>query len=357
MKKKIGLGIILLLICMIPMVNAKGEEEEELENFVAGESVVLNERIGSTAFIAGNMVDVQAGVDGASFIAGNAVNVSNTQDYLFVAGNNITISGMGTKDAFVAGNSIQIKESAVRDFYASGSTIRVESPITRNAYLAGDVVIINSEIKGDVYVASDSLQIGEKAVIGGTLKYPKEAKVDISKKANIANTKTYKGSDYGKKLNILDSVIIPTIISYVSLLLIAFILLWVRKKDFDKVGKAEKTPIHCLKMFGIGFVGLIVIPVAAFIMMLTLIGIPLGFIVIAIYSIFAYLSFIPTSFYLGKWFLKDKIKNNFLLLTVSLFILYIIKMIPYLGGFISFIAICIGFGFYVLQMKEWIKIK
>lgn len=351
MKKKIILLMVLLLTFVTIPVNAK------TNNFAAGETVSVTEDKDSTSFIAGDVVDVQSIIDGNSFIAGNIVSVSSSQDYMFVAGNAINVDGAFAKDAFVAGNSIIVKNSSVRDLYAAGTTIKLETDVTRNAYLAGDTIIINGMINGDVYAAGDNIQIGEKANIVGTLSYPKDSKLKIAEGAVVANKKAYKSVEYTHKITIMDSIIIPELISYVSLLLISFILLALYKKVFEKYAKTSKKPIDILKLVGIGFASIVVIPVAAFIIMLTLIGIPLSFIVLLLYGIMLYLSFIPTSYFLGNWFLKDKINNNYLILAISLLILFVLKLIPILGGLVSILVASLGMGMYMIQIKDSIKLK
>lgn len=350
MKKKIGFLLLIMVFFLATPVMAKG-------SFYAGESVSVEEDTDSTTFVAGNTIDVKANVEGMNFVAGNVINLSSTQDYLFVAGNNITITNASAKDMFIAGDTITIRETEVRDLYAAGDMITIDSKIARNAYLGGDKIIINSEIDGDVVISSDNIVLGENAIINGTLKYPEGVKVNKSDNASVNKMKSYKSEEFNIELSFADKYIVPTMISYISMLLIAFLLLTVCKKKFETVAKMSKKPIDMLKTVGIGLLGLIVIPVAAFILMLTLIGIPLSFIALIIYGILLYLSIIPTAYYFGNWLLEKNIKNNYLVLTLSLLALYILKVIPIIGGFVELAIICFGLGTYLFLIKDSVKVK
>ena len=66
---------------------------------------------------------------------------------------------------------------------------------------------------------------------------------------------------------------------------------------------------------------------------------------------------IPTAYYFGNWAFKKTIKNKYLLLAVSLFILAVIKLIPFLGGLVGFLSLYFGLGMWMIQIKESIKLK
>ena len=352
MKKKIYLLLILLLTLVCAPVQAKGDN-----GFYADDDVILSyNRIDTTTFAAGNNVDVSSEIDGASFIAGNNLTISSTQDYIFAAGNNLDIQNARAKDAFLAGSSIKIKDSAIRDLYAMGETVRIDSDISRNAYLGGSKVIINATIDGDVTIAADEIVIGENAVIAGTLKYPEDASINIASTAQVSSQETYESTDVNIQLNFVDTIWDRTL-SFLSILLIALILLALNKKVFKNIEKIEKSVPEVLKNLALGFAFLIVVPIVAFLAIITIIGLPLSIISLLVYGMLIYLSVIPTAYYFGNWILKDKISNPYLLLTVSLLAIYILKLIPVIGGFTTFISLLIGLGIYVKLIKNNIKEK
>lgn len=347
MKKKfVLLLVIVLLSTFVIPVFAEGEE-----GFYSDSNLKLQDPIGTTSFVAGNNVEMSSVIDGLNFVAGNNLSLSSTQDYLFAAGNNLNLEKVNAKDIFLAGSSITLKESNIRDLYAAAQNIRIDSYITRNAYLGGNKVTINSTIEGNVKISAEEIRIGKEAVINGTLTYPKKANISISESAVVANTKTYDAKDFEVETSI-KSVILNTFISFLSLLLIAFVLLATNAKLFKKIAKEDQTVGYLFKTAFIGFMFLVLVPVAAIMFMLTVVGIPISIISLFLYGILIYLSMIPTAYYVGTWLLKGKIQNSYLLLTISLLAIYLLRLIPILGGFIRFLSLVLGLGIYANMLKS-----
>lgn len=344
-KKLVIITIFLLVICTVPVFAT------DKNAFKAGDTINLEEEVNSTSFFAGNNINLSSTIDGASFAAGNNIIVSNKQDYLFVAGNNIEVVNADTKDAFIAGNSVTIESSKIRDLYVAAEDITITSDITRDAYIGGNKVTINGAIEGDLELDADEIIIGEKASVNGTLKYPEKANIKIAETAKVQNKETYKVKEVNTEVTIKDTII-SAVISFLSLLLVAFILLATNKKLFKQISKEEKSVSYFLKNSLIGLGLLLLIPLLAIIALFTVIGIPISIIALLLYGIFIYISLIPTAYYLGGWILKDKISNEYVLLGISLFVIFVIKYIPIIGGLVNSIFLIFGFAILLKQMKK-----
>ena len=348
MKKKICFLLVMLLAFTVIPVGAK------TNNFYADNNLALNKDLDRTAFIAGNNVEVTSTIDGIGFMAGQHLNLQSKQDYLFVGGNTINLNNATAKDTFLAGSNITINNSRIRDLYAAAGSIEINSPVEGNAFIGGDSVTINTVINGDVYIAADTINIGKEATIKGTLKYPEEATVDISKEATIKEVKTYKGDTSTEEDSFLETLK-DKIYAFIAMIIMGIILLALNNKAFVKISKKKKDAGSIFKDIGIGFAFLIAVPIVCIILLITVIGIPLSIISLLLYGIMIYLSLIPTAYFLGKWLLNDKIKNEYLILTVSLLTIYILKLIPVIGGLVTFLGICLGLGLFTSLVKENIK--
>lgn len=363
MKKKIFLLLIMVLGLVTIPVQAEGNP-----HFFADDSITVEEEIGKTAFVAGNSVKLSSQIDGAAFVAGNIVNVSSSQDYLFAAGNNVTLDGVKTKDAFVAGNFLTIGASEIRDLYIAGTNININTDMSGDLYAIGTSLSINGKIDGDVYVATDSLTIGKDAVITGTLRYPDDANLNVKESAIINNSEPYEGTRTTKvdtskievKVNpyaIILGKLLGSLYKFIAMFIIASLLLALNKGAFEIIKKQKQTFSNIALTSLLGFAFLIMFPIAAIMVMITVIGIPLGTISLIIYGLLIYLSIIPTAYYFGNLVFGKTIKNRFLLMLVSLVLLYLIRLIPFLGGLVSFISLIFGLGMYTLLMKNSITEK
>ena len=355
MKKVLKRSLVVFLIGIfltIPVM-AKGHN-----GFHANDDLTLEKKIASTLFAAGNNVEVSSEVDGAAFVAGNNLTLSSKQDILFAAGNSIELKNVETKDAFIAGSKINIDNSYIRDLYIAADTIRIDSDVNRNVYLGGNKVTINGYIGGDCYISADNIRIGKEAQITGTLKYPEDSKISISETAIVNKEETYKGKNFDVKISMKEMImtyILAKLLSFLSLLVTALIVFAVARKIFKKMEKMDFDFTSGVKHFVIGFLSLIAIPVASIMVMITIIGIPIAIITLIMYGISLYLSSVATSYYLGHHLFKDKIKNDYLVLVISLLLLFILKLIPIIGGFVSLISLCMGLGLYLQVLKKSAK--
>ena len=361
MKKKICLLLILVLSLVSIPVFAK-----DYENFRADNSLILNETIGSTTFAAGNNVKLSSEIDGAAFVAGNMLSISSKQDYLFAAGNDVTITNVSSKDVFAAGSIVTVDSSEIRDLYVAASSITIDSDISRNIYAASETIVINSKIEGDVNLACENIKLGENAVITGKLVYPEEANMDAADNISIGETKTYKTEKIDTDVNldikvnpvaIIIGRLIGTLYKFVAMLLISVILLALNKKVFENIEKAEKSFGKVALTSLIGFAVLCLLPIAAIITMITVIGIPLAIISLIVYGLLVYLSIIPTAYYFGNMMFGKAIKSKYLVMILTLLILYVIKMIPIVGGIVGFISLIFGLGMYFMLVIENAKTK
>lgn len=349
MKKIFYLLLIMVLTVICIPVNAK-------DNFYAGQDLKLNKEYDSTVFAAGNNVKATGKVDGISFIAGNDVSVENERDYLFVGGNIINVKKVTTKDAFLAGSNINVEESKIRDLYAAGERININSEITGKAYVGGNEITINSTIKGDANISAEVIILGEKANIEGTLKYPEDAKISKEKDTKIAKEKTYKVKSASTKEKAME-MFIDFLSTVSSMILIGLLLLSLNRKVFDKIEKIEKTAASVFKMTLLGFAVLVLVPILSVILISSTIGIGLGVICLLMYGIMFYLSVLPTAYFLGNWIAQDKMDNKYLLFTISILSIYVLRLIPIIGGLVTIISLCFGLGVYAKLIKENSSIK
>lgn len=351
MKRKIFLIILLVLGVLTMPVLAK---EKDSDFFYANDNLTIDNKIAGTSFLAGNNVEVtsSAEIDGMNFVAGNNISVASKQDYLFTAGNSLNLEGVEVKDAFLAGSKINIQQSKIRDLYAAAGTIRIDSDIKRNAYLGGDEVTINSKIGGDVKIAADKIEIGEEAIIEGELKIPDSADVSIANKGNINKITTYKSNSSDEDNNIVD-VIKGKVMSFLSVMIIALILMAMNLKVFRYISKIKKDSSTIVKTALSGFGFLVLTPIICIILLCTVLGIPLSIITIMLYGIMIYLSAIPTAYFFGSWILKDKIVNEYLLLIISMLVLNLLTFIPVIGGLVTFISLIMGLGIYLTLILQF----
>ncbi len=346
MKKKIAILLVLLMALVIP-VNAKS-----MDAFKSGEIVKLEEELDSTTFAAGRKVDIKSKIKGIIFAAGETLKIAGENDYSFVAGKDIAVDEIVTKDAFIAGQDITISNSTIRDLYVAGAIITIDSDISRNVFVAGDTVAIKGKINGDVNLACDNITIEEGTEITGTLRVPEDATLkDNGAKINEVIKYKSKEVTINKETEIVTDIM-SNLTACLAMMLLGFIGLFLFKGFFKKVDEFEKSPAFLTKYSIFGLIELFAIPVCATIgllisIMALMIPFPIVILSLILYGVMIYLSAIPTAYYLGNWFLKDKVKNEYGIMALTILALYVGRMIPVIGGLIGLITVCFGLAIYV----------
>lgn len=352
MKKYFKCFILTLVMIMISITTVNAKSSKDL--FQAGDKVSIEDKLDGTAFIAGNEIKVNNKIDGIGFVAGNKLTFNANQEYLFGAGNEIVIEKDVEKDLFLAGNDIKVNGNVLRDTYLAANTITINGNLNRNSYIYANEVTLKGTFNGNVTVYAANVNI-EGAKITGTLKYNKDAVIDGLDKA--IKTKTYNATT--NKITFKEYIY--TIVSkYVHITMLAIVLVFVCEKLFKKSLKqtedltAKKTAILC----GKGFLILIGVPMVALMLLLTGIFSSVGVIGGIIYGILVYIANIFTAYTVAhkldkKYFKKNM--NNYILMIVGLFIIYVLSYIPYIGGFVSLLSLLFGLGIsgnMIIEMKK-----
>lgn len=345
--------MVLIFFCIISTRSFATDLNKEAnlkdtEKYFFSQEVSSDETLNHSVFVAGSNVKSKvANIKGILFAAGNNVTINSNTDYAFIAGNNIAINEKTNNDLFVAGNNISINDTASinRDLYAAGNEIFINSNIEGKVFASGSKIIFqNVDIKSNVNINADEIIFIGDVSIDGTLKYNENATITGENNLKVENKETYVQKE--TKTNETKDKITNTIIEIAGLFVTAIIINLIFPNIYKKMNKQ----IHIkekLKELGIGLICLIVIPIISIIVCVTIIGIKLGLIIIALYCISLYLAIIPSMVILGNVINTKllKLKENFYLdALVGIIILELVSLIPYVGGWIYFIFLLIGTG-------------
>lgn len=345
MKKKIFGFLLIIALLLVTPVHAK-----DINHFYANadQNITFKDKVIGDSALAGNLVDILGNIDGIGFIAGNTVNVNGDMEYCFVAGKDVTVNGSIQKSVYIAGRNVKLSKDAKinRDVFIVADTVTLEGTISRDASIGASELIIKkgSKIEGNIDTNADKITIEEGVTISGTLKYNENAKTDISKDATIKNTETYKQTETNQNNT---TKYTDTIISIINTIVVFVVITAVFSNTTSKTTKIYEDNKKYLKNAGIGLLILCSVPIISILLLVSSLGISLGFILIALYIMGLYLSQIFTGFVLGDAIfnkLINKELNTVLIGILGIVILKLLMLIPYIGGIITFISLVLGLG-------------
>ena len=312
--------------------------------------VVVDYVVDGNLFVIGNNVTIKSEIAGDAFILANSITIDGGSIYsnLFARAKNITISGV-VYDLYAAANTITINNSGYvyRDIHTTSSSLNIFGMIGRNAYSIFNNISFSQNNGNEEYT--------QNGMIYGNLQYTSSSDVgDLS--SYVSGNVTFNEENIEKAS--IKSYVIEAITSIVFVLITWLILKWLSPKFVT--GSKELLLNKFLPVVGFGILGLIIIPIISFILFMLNITSTFGLFLVGAYILLLSISTAIFAISIAEYLINKFAKNsNFgielLFVAISSVIIYLLKLIPYVGAFLSFAFVVIGLGIIIksiLPMKK-----
>lgn len=364
MSRALFVGVFVSAALLMPVFAAAAE-------FRAGDqpSLASNERTAGNFYIAGGNVTSGGQVRGDLAAAGGNVLVSgpvsediaaaggsitilgNAGGDMRVAGGNIIVNGQVGGDLAVAGGQVQVSGAGVGgDVLWGGGVLRIDAPVAGNLELAGGNVFINAPVRGNVHFTGEKLTLGSNAVIDGNLTYSSPKEAEVLNGAVVKGTTSYEPRP---SVRAFTKTGVLAVLS--SLFLLKFIMLFASALVLGLVFKRySATLVHTvvsqpLLELGRGFVMFAALPAASVVLLMTVIGVPLGALGLIVFGALILFASIASPIVLGsivrRWISKSTehdIRWTTILLGAALFTL--LNAIPFVGWIAKFVILLMTAG-------------
>ncbi|HTM92434.1 MAG TPA: hypothetical protein VL095_08450 [Flavisolibacter sp.] len=360
-----------------------------------GRTVTITTPVHEDLYIAGGTVSINAPVYGDVIIAGGTLSVNDTiMNDLLLVGGNVTINSYVADDVRCAGGELHIQKNIGGDLVITGGKVEIaKGVVISGGLITGDGnIIVNGTINGDVKVAAGSFTFNgianknfecraEKFIMNGTVGGPSvlaARQITIQNNASFHNNVRYWNKagnlDFKQSIKNGNAVFDPSLkiigdrwyflghatvlgLIWYLLTVFSFILLiqFLFGSTFKKAG--HTTGNSLLKSLGFGFLFFIGVPVAATLLLISIIGVPIGLIVMASYVVIVLLATIITSLVFANWY-NDRFGYQWgywkiVLSAMGMFILLkLVSFTPFLGWLILLVIACIAFGS-ILRNIDW----
>lgn len=320
--------------------------------FAAGSDLLITGQAGGDLIAAGGNVDIAAG--GALDIiaaAGQLFVEGPVGEDAILAGGSVTLSGAVAEDLIAAGGQVRVNRGARigDDALIAGGTVRLDGDVGGNAVMAGGRLAVGGSIGGDLNAAGGNLEILSGARIAGSVSFRGAEPPVISPGATIGGDVDYiaesrfgghaddhRGIGWGGVIWLALAMIVTGIVVILLLPGIA-------------TGSAERLRARPVASALIGLALLAGIPFLAMLLMATVIGIPLGVIVMALYPVTLFVGFVVAAFAVSEWAIRRWVTaprplqrfGAFAVVVAALFLAY---AIPWIGGWLALITLLPGIG-------------
>lgn len=308
-----------------------------LPQMIAGETSTLNEDVDHDLMIAGGEVVVDSNVAGDVYMAGGQVEISGmVGDDLHIAGGEVLISGVVKGDVITAGGKIRLDKDAIIEGYliALGGQVTLEGQVKDSVRVfAGNLEVRSGAVLNNLEANVEEANISDLAIIQG------EKQIHITPKMEKNIDKESRKPEFAGVYSAFK------IIGFLSKLLVLLILVRFLGKHVNAlISPILKSPISTL---GWGTLKLFITPFIILTLLITIIGMPLAFILTVLYFLSFYLSSLVVSIALGQWFAGQKwfkVKNKYLQASLGLFVISLISIIPLIGTLVGLIILLLGLG-------------
>ena len=319
--------------------------------YLFGTTITVNGIVNGDLFAAGNSLTVNGTVNGNVFLVGQEVIVNGTVSRgARITANNATIAGSIGEDLLLLGNSTGIHGGASigRDLIATVSSLTLDGTVQRRFAGNAQTVTLNGSVGSNIDIGVGDLTITEDASIGGDLTYRSDQMAEIAGGADIGGDVNHEMvGEADTETGFSIGSFVPSIIGLIMTAVYGTVLLLV----FPRLTVAASNQLleNTIMSIGMGIVFLIVVPIVSVLVMITVIGIPLGLIALLLYGIALFSAQVFVGMTLGRLILSFFSDGNrrmiqFLGLLLGLLILFGVSFIPYVGPWAPLVVIILGLG-------------
>jgi cytoskeletal protein CcmA (bactofilin family) len=360
-----------------------------------GKTVTITQPIHEDLYVAGGTITLDAPVYGDVIVAGGTVNINDTiTNDLLVAGGNVTISGYVADDIRCAGGKLHILRSVGGDLAITGGNVNIGRNVVIGGGLiaGGGEIIVDGTITGDVRAAAGTFTFNGianrnfdcrsgKLVMNGVVMgtsilaareitlqhnaafqnnvryWNNQGKLDFKQSLRNASA-TYDPALQLKENNwyfLNHSTALGLTWYLATVFLFILILQYLFGKAFRQAGATvDHSPTRSL---GAGFLFLVGVPVSVVLLLITIIGLPVGLLLMACYIVVVLLATVITALVIANWY-NNRFQYNWgywkiVSSAMAMFVLFkLVSFTPVFGWLIMIAIACIAFGA-ILRSIHW----
>lgn len=264
--------------------------------------------------------------------------------------NSIIFSGTTGRDLMMAANTISISGNVSQDLFGAANRITVTGAIGRNILASINHLLIDAPVGGNIDAYTSDLVIGPRAVLSGRVTYTSSNEASVDSSAVVSGQ--LKRIDPSSE----QAVVRPgrSVWSFIRpiLSLLALALLLILIFPGFTTGTAAMIGEKPGASAGYGALLVFVAPLAVLVLLITVIGIPIGILSILLYGVLLYTARVFAGYYLAKLFFKriSKELHPVWIALCGVLVLALLIKIPYLGWLINLAAVIFASGALLLYL-------
>ena len=316
-------------------------------------------------FVAGGEVKVDSAVSAAMTVVGGDVSVRDMiTDRAVISGGNVEISGTINKHLIAAGGRVDVENDTqvLGDVVIAGGRVSFDGDVVGDFIAVGGDVELSGSVGGNANIRSPNIDIADGTTIAGNLTYSSPTELRLDPSVSVAGS-TIREEWRGDRESFFEDMGLGKIIAFAvtallatlaALFVFSAVVMAVFSRHFDKAnGVANAQP---LQSFGLGVLVAVMLPTAAVILLVTIIGIPLGLFAMAAFAVLLGLGLVVAAYWIGlkvRGAIKSSVETPRMWgrlgwMFAGLVLFSLIGLIPILGNLVQFLAVVTGAGAFIL---------
>jgi len=336
-------------------------ETHERDMYLLSPTVrIAGEQKGDLAALA-RSVSIPGTVQGDVFAFAQLVEITGTAgDSVRAFAETVVVSGTIEGDLLAFAKTVNVLPGAriSGSVVAWGQTASIGGEVGKDLKFTGGEISISGRIAGDAKIRCDQIQVASSARIGGNLAYIARNRLDLDQKGIVAGSVDYEPrkdrEEEEKKPGFRWGRLAWFLAFFVSSFLFGWALLASAREAASRaVDSLDRAP---LLSAGVGLVAVIVTPVAAFLLVILLLTIPLALVLLLLWLVGTYAGKLPVAVWIGRAILARLGRTAPIgpaSLFLGLLVLHPLFQIPYLGVPIWFVCAFLGLGAILTGARGW----
>jgi hypothetical protein len=384
---KTALSFMLLLEVFPGMASDFETESEKVirhpvagDLYVGGGTILVNARVGGDLVAAGGTIVINDSITGDALLAGGNLLVNGAiSDDIRAAGGKIRINTTVQGDVVIAGGEIEIGPQAL----IRGDLVVTSGKATVNGTIGGQVklyggelhlngkaenglvvkggqVFINGLVRGPAELRAEKIILQQKARFHGDVQYWQPEGAINFQKAMVGGQATFRPDmavdfDTSRWYYLGFGSLTLGVIFLASALLLLFLFQFILARFLAQAGAVLNKRIP--RELGYGLLYVLGLPVLSVLLLITVIGIPVGIFTLFFYLFTIVMGHIISSLVLANWYnnqyRRNWTKTQLVFGALTIFIaLKLLLLVPFAGWLLSFALILLAFGAIIDRLQS-----
>ena len=349
----LALVVLLILPFTSPLATMAGAQTAPTrpDNYYsAGNHVVISTPMPADVLVVGREVDINNAIAGDIVAAGWRIELAAAaQDDVRMAGSEVSIDAPVNGDVTIAGGAVRLgPEARVSGrSWITGGSVEINGVLERELKVAAGEVVIAGELRQPVHIVADKLDVRAGARILAPVTYRGATEATIATGATMTGPFTFTRIDARearreREWPAVSTFLFTAHVFFAGLLVIVFL----PRTEQSVIATLRAKP---LTSFLAGVTLLVTVPIVALTLMVSVLGLPIGLVLAAIYAVALFAAVLTTAFFLGdaeaRWLnppAETTRGRQAVRLLAGVLTLALLRVM--LGGFAVFVAILFGLG-------------